>query len=74
MIGYSTKATGIARDLFGTDEDYVLPVQKLEKADDMILAFNWLQQNADNIKKHLIKIMPKYMETSRLAVEAVQQL
>lgn len=74
VIGYSTKATGIARDLFGTDENYVLPVQKLERADDMILAFNWLQQNADNIKKHLIKIMPKYMETSRLAVEAVQQL
>ena len=74
VIGYSTKATGIARDLFGTDEDYVLPVQKLAKPDDMILAFNWLLQNADNIKKHLVKIMPEYMGTIRLAVEAVKQL
>lgn len=74
VIGYSTKATGIAKDLFGTDEGYVLPVQKLAKVDDMILAFNWLQQNADNIKEHLVKIMPEYMGTIRLAVEAVQHL
>lgn len=29
VVGYSIKARGIAKDLFGTDEGYVLPVQAL---------------------------------------------
>lgn len=31
VIGYSVKARGIARDLFGNEEHYVLPVQSLQK-------------------------------------------
>ena len=31
VVGYSIKARGIAKDLFGTDEGYVLPVQALAK-------------------------------------------
>lgn len=29
VVGYSVKARGIARDLFGTEDHYVLPVQNL---------------------------------------------
>ena len=73
-VGYSTKATGIARDLFGTDENYVLPVQKLIKGDEMILAFKWLQQNAGKIRTHLFEIMPEYTQTIRTATENVLRL
>ena len=27
-VGYSIKARGIARDIFGTEDNYVVPVQK----------------------------------------------
>ena len=30
VVGYSVKARGIARDIFGTEDRYVLPVQSLQ--------------------------------------------
>lgn len=35
VVGYSVKARGIARDLFGTEKNYVLPVQLLRKEEDL---------------------------------------
>ena len=46
VVGYSIKARGIAKDLFGTDEGYVLPVQALAQKEDLVNAFDWLYQNA----------------------------
>lgn len=45
VTGYSVKARGIARDLFGTDENYVLPVQTLQTENDLLDAFRFLQSN-----------------------------
>lgn len=39
VLGYSVKSRGIARDLFGTEEGYVLPVQALTHPDDLLSAF-----------------------------------
>lgn len=74
VIGYSTKATGIAKDLFGTDENYVLPVQSLKKRDDMILAFEWLSDNREEIRAHLARIMPDYKASMQAAILAVEKL
>lgn len=62
VIGYSVKAKGIAQDLFGTYERYVLPVQSLQKKDDMTAAFKWLQANESNIKQQLDTIIPSIKE------------
>lgn len=62
VIGYSVKAKGIAQDLFGTYENYVLPVQSLKNKNDMIDAFKWLQNNESNIKKQLDTIIPNIKE------------
>lgn len=62
VIGYSVKAKGIAKDLFGTYEKYVLPVQSLKKKDDMTEAFKWLQNNESNIKQQLDTIIPYIKE------------
>ncbi len=35
VVGYSVKARGIARDLFGTEDGYVLPVQQLKESDEL---------------------------------------
>lgn len=39
VAGYSVKARGIAKDLFGSEENYVLPVQSLKNKDDLVKGF-----------------------------------
>ena len=60
VIGYSVKAKGIAKDIFGTYENYVLTVQSLKNENDLINAFEWLSENEENIRKYLEKFMPDY--------------
>lgn len=60
VVGYSVKARGIAEDLFGTSENYVLPVQMLEKKEELIDAFSWLMENEADQRSHLQEIMPDY--------------
>lgn len=66
-IGYSVKAKGIAADLFGTDKDYVLPVQNVRKEEDIWKTFSRLYEKRDRIKGHLQQIMPAYIEKARSA-------
>lgn len=74
VVGYSVKARGIAKDIFGTDENYVLPVQNLKNDDDLTNAFIWLNNNYDSIKTHLEKFIPVYKETIYKAVDYVNKL
>ena len=60
VVGYSVKAKGIATDLFGTDQNYVIPVQALQKKDDLTDAFGYLLKNEYNIRMHLKSFMPEY--------------
>lgn len=62
VVGYSVKAKGIAKDIFGEYENYVLSVQGLKRKDDLLKSFLWLQKEEKNIQEHLKKIMPKYCE------------
>ena len=39
VVGYSIKSRGIALDLFGTDENYVIPVQTLKNENELTRAF-----------------------------------
>lgn len=74
VAGYSVKSIGIARELFGTDENYVLPVQKFTKTDDMTKAFCWLMEHEEEIRTHLASIMPEYKERVLQAKELVEKL
>jgi colanic acid/amylovoran biosynthesis protein len=74
VVGYSVKAKGIAKDIFGTYENYVIPVQGLENKDDLIKAFEWLKKNEVSIKTHLEKFMPSYIEKAWQAGEEVKKL
>ena len=71
VSGYSIKARGIAKDLFGTDQNYVVPVQNLETPEDMKKAFCWLLEQESLIRKHLIETIPVYKERSFLAKAAL---
>lgn len=61
VVGYSVKARGIAKDIFGTEGNYVLPVQSLKNEDDLVNAFIWLSENKESIKEHLHSFMPSYI-------------
>lgn len=67
VVGYSVKARGIAKDLFGTDENYVLPVQELKEESDLWNSFQWVYQRRDDIRKHLQEMMPDYIEQAASA-------
>lgn len=53
VIGYSVKAKGIARDLFGTDKNFVLPVQNISNSEELLLAFQWILEHEIDIKRML---------------------
>ena len=72
VVGYSVKARGIATDLFGTTEHYVVPAQSLENGDELIEAFIWMDKNKIDVKKHLVKIMPAYRQTSYMIEEKLK--
>ena len=74
VVGYSVKAKGIAKDLFGSYDDYVLPVQSLKKPNDLAASFHWLLQHENEIRTHLHTIMPEYIQRTRFAVDAVNRL
>lgn len=44
VIGYSVKSRGIARDLFGSHEHYVIPVQNMEDEDALIEGYKWIMK------------------------------
>lgn len=74
VIGYSVKAKGIAKDIFGTYEHYVIPVQSLQKVDDLVAAFQWLMEHEEDIRQHLQKFMPSYCAKAWEAGKEIQKL
>lgn len=74
VIGYSVKAKGIAKDIFGDYKDYVLPVQELKEKTEVLEAFKKLMQNEDKIREHYKNFMPAYIERTWLAGKEVEKL
>ena len=74
VIGYSVKAKGIAKDIFGTYENYVLPVQTLSNKDDLINAFEWMKNHEDEMRNHLNDFMPSYKEKALQGRAEIEKL
>ena len=51
VMGYSVKSRGIAKDLFGTADHYVLPIDRMAGEDELTEAFKWLIANEDRVRK-----------------------
>ena len=60
VCGYSVKARGIAEDLFGGHEGYVVPVQGLQREDQLADAFSALFAREAEIRAHLQRVLPDY--------------
>ncbi len=74
VIGYSVKARGIAKDIFGSEDMYTLPVQKLEEENQLIKAYENLKEHEGDIRRHLSDFMPGYIEKSYSAGVPVRNL
>jgi len=74
VVGYSVKAEGMAKDLYGTYENYVMPVQSLESGDELNGAFDWLCAQEDAIRSHLQAIMPDYIRRAYAAADEVKKI
>lgn len=74
VVGYSVKARGIARDLFGTEENYVLQAQNLSNENELTDAFKWLLDNEVSIKQTLESKMPEYKNRIENGLEALRLL
>lgn len=58
VMGYSVKSVGIAQDLFGSWEKYVIPVNTLEDTNALLTAFGWLVDNQNSMRAALEQKVP----------------
>lgn len=74
VVGYSVKAKGIAKDLFGTWENYVLPAQELYKENALLNSFLWIEKNEFVIKEELKKKMVIYKQEKHKMKSVITEL
>lgn len=54
-VGYSVKSSGIAKDLFGTTEHYVVSSSSIKDEERLVREFKWLSGKEKAIKKCLVQ-------------------
>lgn len=74
VLGYSVKSRGIARDLFGTEENYVIPVQTLTVANTLAKGFDWLLEHEREISSHLQSTMQLYIQKGCSSYKYIENL
>lgn len=74
VVGYSTKAKGIAKDLFGSWEDYVLPVQDIKANNELTRRFLWVYQHEQMLREHLHNVIPEYKKRIYVGLNALKKL
>lgn len=72
VVGYSIKAKGIANDIFGTVDNYVIPVQELVESDMLSRRFAWFMEHEKEIKAHLDSFMPEYRKKAWKMVDILE--
>lgn len=63
VVGYSVKARGIAKDIFGKENHFVIPVQSLCQENELLDAFKWLIEHEEELKTYYNRVMPEYIES-----------
>lgn len=73
VVGYSIKSRGIAKDIFGSEENYVIPIEQIKEENKLTQAFIWLQENENHIREHLKKRMPQYIKDAENVKEKIKE-
>jgi diketogulonate reductase-like aldo/keto reductase/polysaccharide pyruvyl transferase WcaK-like protein len=74
VLGYSVKARGIARDLFGDETGLVLPVQDLEDARQLTGLFEGLREREGDLRAQLAARMPAILLGAEAAAGEIGRL
>jgi len=74
VIGYSIKARGIARDLFGDEENHLIPVQELSGDQQLIAAYDAMMLRAGDERAFLKERLPAYTAGREEVISAVMAL
>ena len=74
VLGYSVKSRGIAKDIFGNDNNYVLPVQSLNNVYELTDTFKNMMRQEHNIRMQLENKMDTYITNAFLASEAITRI
>ena len=73
VLGYSVKSKGIATDLFGTYDGYVLPYDELRETSALADAFANIVANESNIKDRLSAFLPEYKKQLSDALSVIKK-
>lgn len=74
VIGYSVKSLGIAKDLFGSIDNYVISAQNISSSNQLINAFDWLNYHQDEIREYLKKQIPQYICNIKCASKFLEKI
>lgn len=69
VIGYSIKSKGIAKDIFGTYEGYVVDVEELCNEDKFIEIFKKFYEKNNEIREYLQNFMPDYINKAENSIK-----
>lgn len=73
-IGYSIKARGIVRDLFGDEKGMTVSIKEISGTDKLIDAYANIYQRQREIKETLLAIMPEYQEKALISGKVFKDL
>lgn len=68
VMGYSVKSQGIAKDLFGTADRYVLHISRMTGEDELTNSFKWLVAHEDTIRTLYGSRMKDYLSGFNLSI------
>ena len=74
VVGYSVKAQGICRDIFGSDKDLLIDARKFENDYDLTNKFIAFKERENELRKHLENVMPDYIKRAYTPRDAVLSL
>jgi diketogulonate reductase-like aldo/keto reductase/polysaccharide pyruvyl transferase WcaK-like protein len=74
VLGYSVKARGIARDLFGDEKGLVLPVQEMEDPRQLIRLFDGLREREGELRARLGETVPEARRALKAAGAEIRRL
>lgn len=69
VLGYSIKSKGIAHDIFGTYDGYVVPVEELNDSDHFIEIFKEFYSKNSEMRKYLQSFMPDYISKAENSIK-----
>lgn len=73
-IGYSVKARGIARDLFGNEEGMTVSIKTIGGTNKLVEAYKGIYRRQNELQEMLLAIMPEYQKKALLSGEALKGL